>query len=194
MAVPAAFPFVEVRIVPPPPPVAQRSPGVIAVVGKAPATADGGVAPANTPVRVETLDDAVTNFARIPAGNVVRNALYNSLELAFLQDPRPDKVYGVKVAGDNYAAALAGLEAADDVTMVSLAAEAAVGNAAQGNNPPTALQALKAHVETMSAGGQKRLGFAMVDPATDKSATYVNDVVNTSNPLKSTVSRMVLVA
>ncbi len=63
-------------------------------MGKAPATADGGSAPANTPVRIETLDDAATNFARRHHGNVVRNALYNSLELAFLQDPRPAKVYG----------------------------------------------------------------------------------------------------
>ncbi|MEK8105554.1 hypothetical protein NKG94_11135 [Micromonospora sp. M12] len=43
-------------------------------MGKAPSTADGGSAPANTPVRIETLDDAVTNFARRQAGNVVRNA------------------------------------------------------------------------------------------------------------------------
>ena len=194
MAVAAAYPFVEVRIVPPPPALAQRAPGVVAVVGKAPANNDGGAAAANTPVRVETLDDAVTNFARRQSGNVVRNALYDSLELAFLQDPRPSKVYGVKVAGDDYAAALSGLEAADDVTMVSLANEVAVGNAASGNNPATGLQALKAHVETMSAAGQRCLGFAMVDPATVKSPTYVKDVVTTAGPLKSSTSRMVMLA
>lgn len=194
MAVPAAFPFVEVKIVPPPPPFAQRSPGVVAVVGKAPGDADGGSAPANTPVRIETLEDAVTNFARRQSGNVVRNALYNSLEIAFLQDPRPSKVYGVKVSGDNYAAALSGLEAADDVTMVSLAGEVTVGAEAAGATPPTGLQALKAHVETMSAQGQRRLGFAMVDPATAKGPTYVTDVVDDVNPLKSTTSRMVMIA
>jgi hypothetical protein len=190
----AAFPFIEVTIIPPPPPLAQRAPGVVAIVGKAPANADGGAAPANTPVRVETLDDAVTNFARRQAGNVVRNALYDSLELAMLQDPKPSRIYGVKVAGDDYAAALAGLEAADDVTMVSLANEPAVGNAAQGNNAPTNLQALKAHVETMSAGGQRRVGFAMVDPGTDKSPTYVKDVLTAVNPLRSSTSRMVMIA
>ena len=195
MAAPvAAFPFIEVTIVPPPPPLAQRSPGVVAIVGKAPANADGGAAPANTPVQVETLDDAVTNFARRQGGNVVRNALYDSLELAMLQDPKPSRIYGVKVGGDDYAAALAGLEAADDVTMVSLANEPAVGNAAQGNTPPTALQALKEHVETMSAGGQRRIGFAMVDPGTDKSPTYVKDVLTAANPLRSSTSRMVMIA
>ncbi|MFC0003540.1 hypothetical protein [Micromonospora siamensis] len=193
MPVTAAFPFIEVRIVPPAPPLAQRSPGVIAVVGKAPSTADGGAAPANTPVRIETLDDAVTNFARRNAGNVVRNALYNSLELALLQDPRPAKVYGVKVAGDDYAAALSGLEAADDVTMVSLANEVTVGNPA-GANPPTGLHALKAHVETMSAAGQRRIGFAMTDPAATKSATYVADTVTAVSALKSSTSRMMMVA
>ncbi|MET7863383.1 hypothetical protein [Micromonospora taraxaci] len=193
MAPTAAFPFIEVRIVPPPAPLAQRSPGVIAVVGKAPSTADGGSAPANTPVRIETLDDAVTNFARRQAGNVVRNALYNSLELAFLQDPRPAKVYGVKVAGDDYAAALGGLEAADDVTMVSLANESSVGNPA-GAGAPTGLHALKAHVETMSAAGQRRIGFAMVNPATEKGPTYVADITATANPLKSSTSRMVMIA
>jgi hypothetical protein len=195
MAAPvAAFPFIEVRIVPPAPPLAQRSPGVVAIVGKAPANADGGAAPANTPIRVETLDDAVTNFARRQAGKVVRNALYDSLELAMLQDPKPSRIYGVKVGGDDYAAALAGLEAADDVTMVSLANEPAVGDAAQGNNAPTSLQALKAHVETMSVSGQRRIGFAMVDPGTDKSPTYVNDVLTAVNPLRSSTSRMVMIA
>jgi hypothetical protein len=190
----AAFPFIEVTIVPPPPPLAQRSPGVVSVVGKAPAGANGGAAPPNTPVAVETLDDAVTNFARLQAGSVVGNPLYNSLELAMLQDPRPSKIYGVKVAGDDYAAALGGLEAADDVTMVSLANEATVGNEESGTNPPTNLHALKAHVENMSAGGQRRIGFAMVDPAKDKTPTYVNEVLAAAEPLKSTTSRMVMVA
>jgi hypothetical protein len=189
----AAFPFIEVTIVSPAPPVAQRSPGVIAVVGKAPADADGGPAQTNTPVRIETLSDAVDNFARRQGGNVVRNALYNSLELALMQDPHPAKVYGVKVAGDDYAAALAGLEAADDVTMVSLANEVSVG-APAGANPPTGLQALKAHVETMSLAGQRRIGFSMTDPAAAKTTTYVADTITAQTPLKSTTSRMFVVA
>lgn len=194
MAIAAAYPYVEVKIVPPPPPLAQRSPGVVAIVGKAPADADGGAAPANTPVRIETLDDAVTNFARIQSGNVLHNALYDSIALAFLQDPRPSKIYGVKVSGDAYAAALSGLDAADDVTMVSLANEHTVGAVAAGNTPPTGLQALKAHVENLSAQGQRQLGFAMVDPTRLKSATYVTDTVTEVTPLISTTSRMVMVA
>lgn len=194
MAIAAAFPFIEVKIVPPPPPLAQRSPGVVAIVGKAPSGVDGGSAPVNAPVRIETLDDAVTSFARLQSGSVVHNALYDSIELAFKQDPRPSKIYGVKVNADEYAAALGGLEAADDVTMVSLANEVTVGSAASGNNPPTGLQALKAHVENMSAQGQRRLGFAMVNPATAKSPTYVADIIAAANDLKSTTSRMVMLA
>ncbi|WP_322762463.1 hypothetical protein, partial [Frankia sp. Cr2] len=193
MPITAAFPFIEVRVVSPAPPTAQRSPGVIAVVGKTPSTADGGSAAVNTPVRIETLDDAVVQFARRQAGNVVRNALYNSLELALLQDPHPAKVYGVKVAGDDYAAALGGLEAADDVTMVSLANEVTIGTPA-GANPPTGLHALKAHVETMSLAGQRRIGFAMTDPAAAKTPTYVADTIAALTPLKSTTSRMFVVA
>lgn len=194
MTIPAAFPYVEVTIVPPPPPRAQRSPGVIAVVGRTATGAAGGEAVTNRPVPIDTLEQAATNFARIVSGSVARTPLYDSLELAFLQDPRPSKIYGVRVDGDNYAAALAGLEAADDVTMVSLANEVTVGAAATGGNPPTALQALKAHVETMSAAGQRRIGFAMINPATAKSTTYVTDVTAAVNALKSSTSRMAMIA
>lgn len=191
----AAFPFIEVKIVPPAPPVAQRAPGVIAIVGNAPAGANGGAAAANVPVRIDTLDDAVANFANKDANNnVIRNSLYDSIELAMLQDPKPSKIYGVKTAGGNYAGALAGLEATDDVTFVSLANEKTVGAAAAGANPPTGLMALKAHVEAMSAQGQRRIGVAMVDPATDKSTTYVADIVAAVANLKSSTSRMVMIA
>jgi len=194
VTIPAAFPYVEVTIVPPPPPRAQRSPGVIAVVGRTPSGAAGGEAAVNTPVAVDTLEQAVTNFARLQGGNVARTPLYDSLELAFLQDPRPSKIYGVRVNADDYAAALGGLEAADDVTMVSLANEVTVGAAAGGGNPPTGLHALKAHVESMSAAGQRRTGFAMVNPATAKSTTYVADVAAAVNGLKSSTSRMAMIA
>lgn len=193
--VPAAFPFIEVRIdTSALTPVAQRAPGVIAVVGKTPAGANGGSAAVNKPFPVETLDDAATLFAKKnPNGSVAGTALYDSLKLAMLQDPKPSKIYGVRVDADNYAAALSSLEAADDVTFVSLANETTVGAAAGGGNPATNLMALKDHVESMSAQGQKRLGVAMINPATAKSSTYVADVTAAANTLKSDSSRMVLI-
>jgi hypothetical protein len=195
-SVASAYPFIEVRITPPPAPVAQRAPGVIAVVGKVP-DADSGSAAMNSPVRIETLDDARLQLASKANGTLVRNALYNSLELALLQNPRPTKIYGVKVK-DDYAAGLAALEAVEDVTFVSLAREWDVGAAAQGANAPTNLMALKNHCETMSASGNRRIGVAMVDPTVGKSGTYVADTVKalttgTAN-LRSDVSRMVVVA
>ncbi|AIE86489.1 hypothetical protein [Fimbriimonas ginsengisoli] len=198
MAVPVAYPFVEVFITPPPTPIAQRSPGVIAIVGKTPAGADGGLTPANVPVEIVTMDDAVTSFAKKnPDGSVAATTLYNSIALAFLQDPKPSKIYGVRVAADNYAAALASLEGVGDVTFVSLANDATLGAPAAGATPPTGLQALKAHVESMSSQGAKRIGVAMVNPATAKSPTYAADVIaalTAPNTLKSDVSRMIMVA
>lgn len=192
-AVPAAFPFIEVRIdtsslVP----IAQRSPGVIAIVGKTPDGGDGGTAKLNEPQVIDTLDQAADLFAKKNAGAVVETQLYKSLKSAMLQDPKPSKIYGVRIK-DNYAAGLASLEAADDVTFVSLAGETDIG-AAAGNNPPTNLMALKDHVEKMSAQGSKRLGVAMVNPATAKSNSYVADMKNTMAPLKSDSSRMVVIA
>jgi hypothetical protein len=190
--VPAAFPFIEVNIdTSALQPVAQRAPGVIAVVGKTPGGAAGGTATANTPFVVDSRDQAADLFAREDAnGNVVETALFTSLALALLQDPKPSKIYGVRVAGDDYAAALAGLEAADDVTFVALANETTVGAA----SPPTNLRALKAHVEGMSAEGQKRIGVAMIDPGRAKSPTYVADAAAAVDALKSDSSRMVMVA
>jgi hypothetical protein len=54
--------------------------------------------------------------------------------------------------------------------------------------------ALKDHVETMSAQGQKRLGVAMVNPATVKTNNYVDDVKTAVDSLKSSSSRMVMIA
>jgi hypothetical protein len=245
--VPAAFPFIEVKIdTSALQPVAQRSPGVIAIVGtrRLPATpglvkiddlryvsvaagagagqfvatikkkpsADaapnpgaGGdadnvadialvaVAPLNVPFVVDDGRHAAALFGLQGAYKdpddgdkdktfTVPTALSESLRLAFLQDPRPSKVYGV--LADTYANGLSALEAADDVTFVSLADETNVNE----------LGALKQHVENMSAEGQKRLGVAMVDPTRAKSLTYVNDAVTAINALKSSVSRMVVVA
>ncbi len=179
--VPVAYPFIDVRIdTSALATIAQRSPGVIAVVGKSP---DGSQA-ANVPVAVDTFQQATSLFARIQAGNLVRNPLFNGLEIAMLQDPKPAKIYGVKVDADDYAGALASLEAADDVTFVALAGESDAGQ----------LAALKTHVENMSAQGQRRIGVGMVDPATVKSNTYVVDVLAALAGAKSTTSRMVIVA
>lgn len=196
MPVAAAYPFIEVVIdTSALQPVAQRSPGVIAVVGKTAADAAGGTAAVNSPQVIDTLDQAVELFAqRTPEGAIAATPLSASLALALLQDPKPSKIYGVKVAGDDYAAALASLEAVEDVTFVSLADESDVGEAADGGDPATNLMALKAHVEAMSAQGLKRLGVAMVDPATARSNSYVADVLAEVAPLKSSSSRMVLIA
>jgi len=178
VTVTAAYPYVEVRVVPPPPATVQRAPGVIAIVGKS----NAGTAADNVPVRIDGLADGKALVGEA-------SVLYRSLEVAFLQQPRASKVYAVKVGGENYAAALAGLEAADDVTMVALAGETDVG---VGGATPTKLQALKKHIETMDAGGQRMIGFAMLDPATAKSATYAQDVATKVKNLAG--SRMVMVA
>ncbi|HKE86164.1 MAG TPA: hypothetical protein VKB50_20530 [Vicinamibacterales bacterium] len=191
-----AFPFVEVQIdTSALAPVAQRAPGVIAIVGKTPAGSDGGTGAVNTPFAIDGLDQAAGLFAKVSAdGTVAETKLFAAIKLALLQDPRPSKLYGIRVEGDNYAAALSSLEAADDVTFVALAGETAVGAAASDTSPATNLLALKDHVEAMSAEGQKRLGVAMIDPAIPKSSTYVHDVVTAVQALKSDSSRMILVA
>jgi hypothetical protein len=191
MAVQAAFPFIEVRIdTSGLTPVAQRAPGVIAIVGVTPAGAPGGTAAPDTPLVVSTVDDAVDLFAERVGTTVNDTALSRSLKIAMLQDPRPSKIYGVRV-GTDYAAALASLEGVDDVTFVALAEEYDVGVAGA---PSTDLMALKAHVESMSAQGLKRIGVAAVNPATVKTPTYPADVDAAIGTLRSTVSRMIVVA
>jgi hypothetical protein len=184
-----AYPYVKVTIdtsdlVP----SAQRNPGVVAVVGNA---ASGAAAPAATPVEVTDHASVMSSFA---AGTTA-NALTRSLDLVLGQDPRPSKVYGVRTAtDDDYAGALAGLDAADDVTFVALAGETTIGAATSGATPPTGLMALKEHVENASAAGSKRIAVARIDPATARSATYVTDVLAAAGPLRSDSGRMVLVA
>lgn len=196
MSVPAAFPYIDVRIdTSALQPVAQRAPGVVAVVGTTPNGANGGEADQNKPFRVDTKDDVLRLFANASNvdgdGNTIPTPLYSSLLLAMRQDPKPSKIYGVRVEDTKYADALSGLEAADDVTFVSLANEARVG-AGTGNG--TFLRALKKHVEDMSAQGQKRVGVAMIDPKRDKDATYVDDAEDAVKNLRSDSSRMVMVA
>jgi hypothetical protein len=192
----AAFPFIEVKIdTSGLAPAAQRAPGVVAVVGRTPQGANGGTAPVNTPLLVDTVDQAVDLFAkRNPDGTVAGTSLSRSLSVAMLQDPAPSKIYGVRVAGSDYAAALASLEAADDVTFVALAEETDVGAASTDTTTATGLHALKEHVEQLLAAGSKRIGVAMVDPARPKSPTYVGEVAAAVGGLKSDSSRMVMVA
>jgi hypothetical protein len=191
MVMPAAYPFVEVYIdTSGLQPTAQRSPGVIAIVGTTPAGAAGGTAAANRPYLVNTLDDVNSLFAQTVSGKLNATPLSSSLTLAMLQNPKPSRIYGVRADGNNYAAALSSLEAQDDVTFVALANVTAVGTA----DPPTGLMALKAHVENMSASGLKRIGVAMVDPAVAKTPTYAADTLTAVNDLKSTVSRMIMIA
>jgi hypothetical protein len=184
-SVAAAYPFIEVFIdTSQLAPVAQRAPGVIAIVGSADG---GGTAPVNVPLVVDTLGDAATLFAAVSGGVATPNPLYESLRLALLQDPRPSKIYGVKLAGTDFGAGLAALEAADDITFVSLANVTAVAD----------LNKLKAHAENMSAAGQKRIAVMMVDPGIAKSPTYASDVHTglTGTPnLESSVSRVLMVA
>lgn len=169
-------------------PTAQRNPGVVAVVGNAAGTAS---APAETPVEVTDHGSVMDNFA---AGTAA-NALTAALDLVLAQDPRPSKIYGVRTAtDDDYAGALASLDAADDVTFVCLAGETTVGTATSGATAATGLMALKEHVENASASGNKRIAVAMVDPATPRSPGYVSDLLAAAGPLKSGSGRMVLVA
>lgn len=193
--VPAAYPFIEIKIdTSALAPVAQRSPHVVAVVGKTPAGATGGTATAAKPYVVSTLADAAQLFAQVSgSGTVTPTTLYSSLQLALLQDPGPSKIYGVRVDADDYAGALASLTAVDDVDFVSLANEHTVGAAASGSTAATDLMALKDHVESATSQGNKRIGVAMVDPTMPKTNTYGDDVNTAVQTLKSDVSRMVVV-
>lgn len=195
MAVTAAFPYIEVTIdTSALQPVAQRSPGVLAVVGATANGAAGGAAAPATPTLVTTLDDAAQLFTKVTGGVPVSNPLYDALELALLQDPKPSTIYGVRVDGDKVAEALASLDAADDVTFVVLAGTTDVGAAAAGGNPATGLTALKEHVESISADGNARVGVAMIDPARAKSPTYATDALTAVESLRSSTSRMILLA
>ncbi|MFT8245010.1 hypothetical protein [Roseomonas sp. BN140053] len=184
-----AYPFVEVKIVPPPAAVATRSPGVVAVVGITPDGASGGTAPVDAPRVVTSAGEAATLFASRDAdGAVQRNALFDALAVALLQDPPPAKVYGVRAAAGGYAAALRALEGVDDVNFVSLARETEVD----------ALLLLKAHAEDVSAAGSPRIAVAMADPTQAPSQTWAADTLGAltgaGKVLRSDTGRMIVVA
>jgi hypothetical protein len=188
----AAFPFIEVTIdTSALAPVAQRAPGVIAVVG----ASDAGSAPVNSPREVGDLAEAAALFASRDAdGSVIPTPLFQSLAVAFAQDARPSKFYGVKVTADGHGAGLTALEGIDDITFVSLAGVTAIGTASTATAAATGLHQLKEHVEHTSAAGHRRIGVAMVDPARQRAADYVDGVITDYVPLRSDNSRMVLVA
>lgn len=184
----AAFPFVEVKIVTDQlTPIARRAPGVLAIVG----VTDKGLAPKNTPVTVDDLDHAVELFASTDSkGRIVTTPLYRAVEAAMLQDPGPSKFYGVRVDTDGHTAGLAALGGVDDVTFVTLAETTDIGKP----NPPEGLHALRQHVDNISKDGNRRVGVAMVDPTRNKGTDYLTKVAADYNPLRSELSRLVLVA
>ena len=181
---PPAYPFVEVRLnLAGLKPIAQRAPGVVAVVG----TASAGSS--NNPTEVGDSAEVKSTFG-------ATGSLQSSLNIALGQSPRPSKIYGVRVAVDgnnvpDYVTALSSIEGVDDITMVSLASEPALGTQA---NPR--LLALLSHVESTSADGNRRMGFAMVDPQIAKAQTggYPAKVNTDYGSLKTDKSRMVLIA
>lgn len=181
-----AFPFVSVVIdTSALLPVAQRAPGVVAVVGLAD---DAAATAANTPAVVTDHESVMAAFAN----GTTANALTESLDLVLQQEPTPSKVYGVRTSsGKDYAAALSALEAADDVTFVCLAGEYDVG---VGGATPTNLQALLAHVEQLSAAGSKRIAVAAINPTVAKATDYATAQLAAYNPVMSDDGRMVLIA
>ncbi|MCF2872556.1 hypothetical protein L0664_15880 [Octadecabacter sp. G9-8] len=182
-----AFPFVEVSIdTKGLQPEVQRAPGVLAIVG---GTNNKGSASNNDPIVVNSLDDAAPLFNEMSGPNIVaKSALYSALEIAFLQNPRPSKIYAVKASA--IAAGLTALEAVDDVTFVAVADKPVKS----GSGGKTAVAALKAHVENQSAAGNKRIGVAAIDPEIAVSASYGADTVALATSLKATTPRMVMVA
>ncbi|MEQ8766299.1 MAG: hypothetical protein RL885_20460 [Planctomycetota bacterium] len=177
-----AYPFVEISLDRTGlQPVAQRAPGVLAVLGKS----SSGTATKNDPVAVE---DAAGAKGLFGSGTDLTQAL----NAAFLQNPAPSKIYGVKVDGNDWASALTAIEATDDVTFVALAGvPVKITGAATQNDP---IVALKAHCEQQSAAGNKRIGVAAIDPGHTKKANYTADVIGRATGLKSSEGRMVLIA
>jgi len=183
-----AFPFIEVAIdTSGLQPEAQRAPGVLAIVGS---TAGKGTAPVNDPVIVSDLESVVTLFNDVDGNGqpAPESNLYKALKAAFLQDPRPSKIYAVKISGTNWAAGLAALESTDDVTFVTVATEVIKA----GANAP--IVALKSHCDLQSAAGNKRIGVAAIDPAIAKSDTYPATVIGHATSLKDATPRLVVIA
>lgn len=197
MPVSVAYPFVTVAIDDSGlRPAVTRAPGVLAVIGATGAGAASGAATANKPIPVPTLDDAASLFSGADKDGVVRpNPLYSALEIAFLQDPGPSRIYGVRTGDGGVAAALQALEGVSAVTFVALAGThtaPAEGPATTGGTADADLVALQKHVEDVSHQGNNRMGVAAVNPLTTRSDTYVDAVGSAMSALES--NRMVVVA
>jgi hypothetical protein len=189
----AAYPFVNITIdTTGLQPRAQRAPGVLCLIG-APATEDGSIVEVAADVGaiepVDSIDDARRLFGDV-GGTLQRNRLYNALELALQQDPRPSRLYGLRSASDSEAdlqAALRRSEAAGDITFVALAGEAR----------PDRIAALRSHVDTVAGSGLKRMGVAMIDPTIAAADNYVSARVGAGGdylPARSDSGRMALIA
>ena len=196
MAVTAAYPYVVVRIdTRGLQPKAARAVGNIGIVGDA---NGNGTAVPNIPVLISSESDARKYFATTDAAGAITGSgpLYRSVRTALMQDPAPSRVYAVAtkdVGGDpDYAGALAVL-ASREVQFVLLAEETDVGAVGP---PLTKLKALKDHVESVSADGNRRIGVAMVDPALNVAAgkTFAEAADDKYGDLRSDNSRMMLVA
>jgi hypothetical protein len=193
MTVTAEFPFIKVTIdTRGLQPAATRAFGNVAVVGS---TGGFGTAAPNTPILVGSEAEARTLFANVDGSGAIANdgadagRLYHAVRTVLLQDPAPSRVYAVATddsgGSPDYTAALASIAAAP-VQFVCLA----------GETDPAKLAALKAHVETVSADGERRIGVAAVDPdlAVPDGSTYAQAAEAAYSGLKSDVSRMVLAA
>jgi hypothetical protein len=189
MTITAEYPFIQVSIdTRGLQPAAKRAVGNVAVVGDA---GGFGTAVVNVPVTVGSEGEARALFADTDGSGAItdKGRLYDSLKTVLLQDPAPSRVFAVATADNagtpDYAAALSAVAAAP-VQFVCLANETDAG----------ALAALKDHIETVSADGNRRIGVAMVDPdlAVAAGETFAGNADATYGDLKSDLSRMVLVA
>lgn len=171
-------------------PRAQRADGNIAIVGN---SGGFGTAAANVPVMIGSSQEARTLLANVnPVTGAVSNSgpLFDSVMTALIQDPGPSRIYAVPTGDDgagapDYAAALASLATAP-VQFVGLAAE----------TDPDAIAVLGDHIESVSADGKRRMGVAMVDPATltPDNPTLGADIAAAYNDALSPTGRMILMA
>lgn len=170
----AAFPFVSVDVdTSALARTAARSPGVVAVVGESSLDA----AHDEVPTQISTIAEAAAKFD---------GKLLESLVTVMTQRRRPERVYAVQTAGGNanhYGSALDAILGVDDITGVALAKETRVAQ----------LKKLRDHVQTAQSDGNKRIGYAMVDPAFAE-ADYPTKANAKYASLKGDLARMVLVA
>ena len=195
MAVTAAYPYVVVKIdTRGLQPKAARAVGNIGIVGDA---NGNGTAVPNIPVLISSESDARKYFATTDAAGAITDPVPCTGRFG-PRDAGSGALARVRgrhdgVGGDpDYAGALAVL-ASREVQFVLLAEETDVGAVGP---PPTKLKALKDHVESVSADGNRRIGVAMVDPTLNVAAgkTFAEAADDKYGDLRSDNSRMILVA